>query len=375
MTRAPDDVLRLIGLVYQAVDGPEGWDPFITEYRRVSGLQAATLTVRRGIDQHFQLAAAYGFDDTHFAEFNEHVVVVNPFQVHADRQPLGHTTRAGASLVPRREFLSSAFYDWMARIGTEDILLSLEKLSEGRMASFDGFTPAGTRVEEHHVELVRTLAPHVFHAVSLSEQLARLKTQHVLSCEALSRADFGCVFLDERGRVEWMNDYAVHLIERSDVLQLAGDELLARHPQAHQVLTAALKAALRISDGEIGPVAPIVALERPGGRPVEALISPTRAFSHGLLGRSRGALVLLADPEHVDESFADRLQTLHRLTPTEAEVAQWLLSGVSVNRIAEIFGNSVHTIRTHVKRLLVKCGASSQAQLVGVLQRSLARLA
>lgn len=375
MTPTHNDVLHLIELVYAAVDEPDNWDRFMADFQRVSGLSAAGLTVRRDTREDFRFTAGYGFEESHLLEFNEHVTLVNPYQAHAERQANGYTTRAGASLVPRREFTSSVMYDWMNRIGAEDIVLGLEKSERGGMASFNAMTPTGTLIEEHHVALVRCLVPHIFHALKLSQQLAKLEARAAVSQEALARADFGCVVLDHRGRVDWLNDYAQALLERADPLCLVDDELRAPDPAAQGALVAALGAALRLSAGQVEPVAPVLKLKRlGGGRPVELLVSPTRPFSHRLFGSARGAMLLIADPDHVGESFAESLVTLHGLTPAEAEVAQWLVSGASVSRIAEVFGNTEHTVRTHVKRMRSKCDAASIAELVGVLQRSLARL-
>jgi DNA-binding CsgD family transcriptional regulator len=108
------------------------------------------------------------------------------------------------------------------------------------------------------------------------------------------------------------------------------------------------------------------------GQPLELLISPLVTAT--LRPSGAAAMVIIADPTFVHEGLSGRLEQLHGLTPTEAEVAQWLLSGSSVNEIAEIFDNSVHTIRTHLKRIFAKTNTSSQAQLVGTLQRSLARM-
>lgn len=51
------------------------------------------------------------------------------------------------------------------------------------------------------------------------------------------------------------------------------------------------------------------------------------------------------------------------------------MAGTSTHAIADIFGTSIHPIRTHVKRIMSKCDASSQVELVRLLQRSLVRLA
>lgn len=57
------------------------------------------------------------------------------------------------------------------------------------------------------------------------------------------------------------------------------------------------------------------------------------------------------------------------LTPTEAEVTVELAAGRSVADIATARGVSVYTIRTHLKRVMVKTGTHSQAALVSKVFR------
>jgi DNA-binding CsgD family transcriptional regulator len=57
------------------------------------------------------------------------------------------------------------------------------------------------------------------------------------------------------------------------------------------------------------------------------------------------------------------------LTLTEAEVTLGLVAGQSTADIAVRRGTSVHTVRTHLKRALVKTGTHSRAALVGKVLR------
>ena len=53
-----------------------------------------------------------------------------------------------------------------------------------------------------------------------------------------------------------------------------------------------------------------------------------------------------------------------KLTPKETEIVQYLVDGQSYLRIAELLGNSVETIRHHIKHIYTKLQVSSKAELI-----------
>lgn len=55
------------------------------------------------------------------------------------------------------------------------------------------------------------------------------------------------------------------------------------------------------------------------------------------------------------------------LTPAEARIAAGLASGLSTTEMARRFGIQPNTVRAHLKRVLFKCGASRQTELVAML--------
>jgi DNA-binding CsgD family transcriptional regulator len=267
----------------------------------------------------------------------------------------------------------------MTRFGSDDSLTMLEKTDERGEIFLTGYSPIGVPVDRDRLDIFRAISPHVFHAISLSRQFSRLKVDRRLTRDALARADIGCVLVNSHGIVDWMNTYASDAVARADAIEVKNELLFATHPAVRGRMRRAVSAALsteKPNQKRVRAPLPIFELQRVGeGRPVEVLVSPLRPLGHPLFGEVRGAMIIFADPEHLDEGIASRLEQVYGLTPTEAEVAQWLMAGSSTNDIADIFGNSVHTIRTHVKRIMDKCDASSQVELVGRLQRSLVRLA
>jgi len=54
----------------------------------------------------------------------------------------------------------------------------------------------------------------------------------------------------------------------------------------------------------------------------------------------------------------------HLLTPKEKEIISYLVDGLTYNKIAQVLGNSVDTIRYHVKNIYRKLHVSSRAELI-----------
>jgi DNA-binding CsgD family transcriptional regulator len=379
MSTDNDSIVRLIELAYKSVDDPQNWEVFLEELASAAGLRVTSISFAQGIDMPLDIALTHAIDDDMIDEFANQIDKGDPFQNAMEKLPTGRRIDLGRAIVPREQFLPTLYYDWLSRLGGDDTLSALEKTEDRGDIYLSGLTPRGELANQDHVALFEAIAPHVFHAISLSRQIARLKIEKRLTRDALSRADFGCAIVDSRGEVDWMNEYARKAVERADAIELDGKRLRAAHPESRSALESALRSALGVEwtdDERADEPKPIFKLQRDGkGQPIEVLVSPLRPLGHPLFGEMQGALVLFSDTEHVDEGVAERLQQIYDLTPTEAEVAQWLMGGASTNEIANIFGNSVHTIRTHVKRVMNKCDASSQVELVGLLQRSLVRLA
>jgi DNA-binding NarL/FixJ family response regulator len=85
----------------------------------------------------------------------------------------------------------------------------------------------------------------------------------------------------------------------------------------------------------------------------EALLSPKA--TRGLIAR------FLAQPERADGSVPERLEVL---TEREREIVALVATGLSNDEIAERLYVATSTVKTHVKRAMVKLAARDRAQLV-----------
>lgn len=373
-----ETALEIASAAYKTIESGTSWADFLSCLVSRMQYQWAAIGFQDSIDRPFISATGYGLSSELLAEFDETITHVNPFFKPAMERPLGQHVNAACELIPRTALTETLYYDWMQRAGSEDIILALEKTAERGMITLGLYSKLGEFVTEQELEIMRVVMPHVFHAISLKRQLARLELERDVYQLAFDRAGVGVILVSGSARVEWANRYADHIFRCEDAVTVRHDRLVAVDEASAHRLESALDAAIGISDGQILSPRPIIELNRVSSineRPVEALVSPVAPFGHPLLGPVRGALIFLADPNHLDEGIAGRLEQRYKLTPTEAEIAQWLMSGSNAASIAEIFGNSPATVRTHIKRIMSKCGVNSQAALVGVLHRGLVRLA
>jgi DNA-binding CsgD family transcriptional regulator len=102
---------------------------------------------------------------------------------------------------------------------------------------------------------------------------------------------------------------------------------------------------------------------REGAQPAVAHFVPVRGDARDLFG-AIGALLVVTPLGLRADIDVDLVQALFDLTPAEARVAASLLKGQSISEIAEGHRVSQDTVRTQVKSVLLKSGASRQAEFV-----------
>lgn len=57
------------------------------------------------------------------------------------------------------------------------------------------------------------------------------------------------------------------------------------------------------------------------------------------------------------------------LTPREQDVAALIYAGYSNSQVAYLLGLGVETVRTHIQRMLRKCGLHSRTEMCSILER------
>lgn len=151
-----------------------------------------------------------------------------------------------------------------------------------------------------------------------------------------------------------LNHHAVALLEAGGALSLRDGALAPRDRRCAAELAAVVSFA--------GPAARMAVIGSGGGGPV-LLID-----AQSLTGEPDGPVALaLRDPGGQVEIECADLEPMFGVTPGEHQVIVQLVKGYSSREIADQFGKSILTVRTHVKRAYGKIGVKTRGQLFAKL--------
>lgn len=200
------------------------------------------------------------------------------------------------------------------------------------------------------------LRPHLARSALIASrlELQRLKA----ATEALQVAGLPAVILDRKGRVMACNRLIEDLAPQIGIR--AFDYLHFSTPAAMASLMKALE-TIGDSAGAASRSFPLPGL--PPAPPAVAYVVPLRGAARDIF--TGAACFLIVTPLDRQRGLgADTIQGLFDLSPAEARVAEALTRGLTVDSAAETFGISRETVRSHIKSILGKSGASRQADFI-----------
>ena len=138
-------------------------------------------------------------------------------------------------------------------------------------------------------------------------------------------------------------------------------------PEADRLFAATLEKERTLSSGRSGLTFPVAAAN--GLPPHVAHLVPICGDSRDIFASAHWLLIAVpvALSDQVNFSL---IENLFDFTAAETAVAGGLLSGKSVNEIAEDRQASVHTVRAQLKAVMSKTGTSRQSDLVRLLSHT-----
>lgn len=215
------------------------------------------------------------------------------------------------------------------------------------------------------VPRLREVLPDLGRALRLHRRIApQVALAHTLE-GMFEELDVPMLFLDAQGRLLRANRQAQSACQAGHALRCTvGGTLLARTELGWQPLTR-LMAGL----GEVPTVRQMLLGE--GDLPVALTLREVHGPTPMLLAGPGGEAVhavasLRTAPADVLEAQARH----YGLTPAELRTARHVLDGLSAERIADLLGVKLSTVRTHIGHLLAKTGARRQTELVARLRGS-----
>jgi DNA-binding CsgD family transcriptional regulator len=217
------------------------------------------------------------------------------------------------------------------------------------------------------------LVPHILRVTQLNRQLAGLESRTIAAEAALDGLATAMMVVNAAGRVVHMNAAAECIITAGDGPKIVQFALDAVTPGEGKLLRQLVASALQARRNVIASPGGVMRISRRSGcAPYEVLVAPISGTTLGLGLDGPLAAVFVRDPEARIVTPTDRLQCLYKLTGAEARLMQALLTGDTLDTIAESVGVGRETLRSQLKAVFRKTGTSSQIELIRLGLRGLA---
>lgn len=367
---------ELIGLIYDSVDHPKGFFPFIHKFIEVfDGLSAcfAIYDLRAG-----RLLGVWSanMSEEALAFYAEHVASKDLLLETALRANESGSSRFVASnldIENVEEVRSKANVgQFMALLGAHDAVGAVAFRDDNYLNFFTmqrsidqpPFSSSDKETFDH-------LLPHINRAVRLYTKLANLGAEaYTPERTVLEDLKRGILICDTNFRVIYKNAYAEEIISRNTIISITDKNLLVFEnnklsAEAMIALTNAVRASVESRPGSD------TILSLPNGKKNVTItfspLIPVDDASYASRHHRGGAIINLYDWSMRRPVEPIVLEKIFGLSPAEAKVAAKLVEGASISDIAAQTFRTRDTIKSQLKAVFRKTNTNRQGELVALL--------
>jgi len=363
-------LLQVISCAYDAALEPRRWGLFLDRAVRLFDGHMGTLLLMDAQRSDSLVAQLSGFDEDLEPEFvarREH----EDYWYKAGKGLPSGSVVTGSGLVPVETMHKAPLYREIARpMDAEYMLGGVIANGPELKAYLSVIRPAhGRDFEGRAEEMMALLIPHIEKAHLIHRRLADVEVERRSVEQVLNHVPYGLLFIDSLGRCVYSNPSARDILAERDALSLHRDRIrltdVEQQAQFDRLVRQACAAGQGVGLGAGGKLA----VRRPSSKlALQMLVAPLNARS-GVEARvvDAACVVFVHDPTQPGAVTNDVLTTFYGLTQAEAKVCSALYNGLSLADICKDFGISHNTAKTHLKRVFVKCGVRSQAELLQLL--------
>lgn len=380
LRNTPEQLLDLVGDIYQAGLEPERWPAVIARMSEAFQADLACIYTPFPARPEQSLYLTHNFSAAMESAYSAYYHRIDEWTSNALRQRryIQGEVALGEDIIPQRELRRTEFYqDFLKPYDMEWMVSTVLFDGQGEAPSTHmTFTRNLERggYDTTGVQLVELLAPHVRRALLTQWRLGETRVQRNLHATALNHLGHALVVLDQAGKVRFMTPLAEELVRRGEVLALVGGYLRARHSEGNAELSRLIRDACRGVGGSLSLArANFHGEGADPSLPYQISALPLRegmglaALSPMAMPAQPGAMLLIHDPLRAGGPDARaRFAAHYRLTPAETRVLDLLLQGLVPKHIAARHGVGISTVRTQLSSLFLKTGARNQRDLVAL---------
>lgn len=368
MSNSEEDVLKLVGMTYEAALDEKKWPSFLETFASAVGGSSALLRTNSMLNQSASFNACIGYDPTWQAAYCQHFVKGDYYNHVMSQYVPGQIFSSGRN-IDQRELHKTEYYNdyllpqdkpyslgvFLLKDDSQSLVLGIQ-----RGKSVGAFGEAESR-------LMSTLVPHVTRAVQLHQKIHTETAKKKQAQSALDQMRMGVILTNRSGTPLYLNRAAELMMSQGIGLGLF------HHKLAVHCASETTQLLKMISDAAPGTKAPAVGGDMRITLPnkvdylhcVVAPVAPECSFMLNTSGADCVA-VFLSRPGGLQLS-PKRLVTLYKITPAEARLAARLSALRTVEEAADDLGVTVSTARSQLKSVFAKTGTRSQSELLMLL--------
>lgn len=360
---------RLITSIYDAALDAAIW-PTVME--RISDWVigcGASLVAEDRVNLDARLHQDFGFDPNWTKLYVEKYVALNPLPRLGMAYPINEVFTM-YDLVSEAEFKQSRFFlEWVKPQGFVDTaVVNLDKTATSFAALVVRRSEREGLFDDAARQRMARIAPHVRRAVLIGKTINFHVSRSSLLAETLSKLTAAVVLLAADGRVVFANDTAEHLLGKGEVIRGGKNHLSATNPVADAALRKAIAAAAG-GDEALGIFGLSIELGTEQAERWLAHVLPLTGGTRLAAASAYAAVVaVFIRKASLDLQWPlDAIEKLFCLTPMEVRILQAVVDVGGAPAIAERYGISEGTVRTHLKSIYAKTGAKRQADLIKLI--------
>ncbi|MBS4048736.1 MAG: hypothetical protein KG075_20500 [Alphaproteobacteria bacterium] len=360
---------RLLQKLYLAAADDQNLSPFLSEFALAYNASLATIATMEGPSRRDGLRVSGCANESEEApRLPEYYAVRSPFRpIMMLQGNLGRVLNTNSMLSRERQARDQFINEFLRPAGHHYLATTIFAQDGDRFNYF--VLNRGDRFgdfEEDAVSGLNEMVPHFQTMFQLRGTMIARDRHLDFFTAAMAERGVGLIVLDRSGRVQSMNDIASAICCDNDGLLIAGGTLTADNADDNRKLQQEIFSLLN-SQILSRPGSTVFVRRRVGGRPYRLQIMPLSLRKYYFAGDGVELAIQIFSEPVAEQGLNAALASQFGLSPSEMRVAEHLVAGHPVKRVAQMLGNSVNTIRVHRRNLYRKLGVTRHFDLVRLL--------
>jgi DNA-binding CsgD family transcriptional regulator/PAS domain-containing protein len=389
----PEHISSLLQSLYAAAADPSLFDGFLHRVQEQTQSSRAYLLMADP-QQGNSIAAQVNWDPYYMRLYAEHYAADDPIveaAIMAQRRNGGDWAGDRTSVLPDSVYFKhSSYQDLLAPVGDLHLCGTMMSMPD------DSFGSLVLRRQRHQhafepdvISLLNILMPHLKQSLRLHGLLQSERTRADAMASSVEAFGIAVLSVDAQLRIRHISPAASAMLGRGSGLELRDGEIRAADPRENKQLRSLITGAVATALGHVESSAErrnratpdqathaarfspsaggaMRITRKPQLPPLNVSVMPFTSETH-LLQERPSALVFLRDSTQPPASRGDLLRSMYGITPTQARIADKLLTGLSLLETSEALSMTESTARFHLKNIFRTVGVPNQASLMRLM--------